>query len=124
MEAAEAWFRDYVGVDWYRANTEGGMGTPVVRMEMSFRDSLVANDQFGVVVRVARVGRSTVHLGLEGIRRRGDAPRAVSILDGAYVFCFTRKNKGAVPIPAEHRRRLDTYVERCAAEDATQARTE
>ncbi|MEJ2446280.1 MAG: acyl-CoA thioesterase [Exilibacterium sp.] len=114
MEAAEVWFREYLRFDWYHMNVEFGQGTPVVHMEMDFTAPLIGNDKLGVVVRVGKVGRSTVTLDFEGIRVRKPAAEQVATFTGRYVFCFTdKKVKGAIPIPPEQRELIQAYSAEC-----------
>jgi len=114
MEAAEIWFRDYIAFDWFRMNVERGQGTPVVHMDIDFAAPLAGSDQLGVIVRVEKVGRSTVTLLFEGIRQgRADSERVTSFT-GRFVFCFTDKEAhGAIPIPAEQRALIEAYVAEC-----------
>ncbi len=109
MEAVEIWFRDYVGVDWYRMNTEFGRGTPVVHMEITFKAPLIGNDRLGVVIRVVKMGRSTVTLDLEGVRERTQPDGQLTAFNARYVFCFTEKERGAIAIPDHWRAAIEAY---------------
>ena len=117
MEAAEVWFRDYLGMDWYQININQGMGAPVVHMELDFTASLVAGDKLGVEVIVAKTGRSTVTLEFEGLRMRGETEQFTSSFTAKFVFCFfSNEQNGAIPIPDEQRKLLEQYMAICGVE--------
>ncbi len=59
MEAAEFWFREYIGIDWYQRCAQS-LATPVVHMELDFMEPLVGNDRLGVIVQVGRLGQTTL----------------------------------------------------------------
>mgnify|MGYP000294528357 CR=1 FL=1 len=121
MEAVEVWFRDCIGIDWYRINTELGWGTPVVHMELDFKAPLKGGDRLGIVVRVAGIGRSTVTVALEGIRElSGESPlacepRRMQAFSARFVFCFAKLGQGAIPVSQEQRALLEAYQQACEA---------
>lgn len=110
MEAAEVWFREYVGIDWYQNCTEFGQGTPVVHMELDFTAALIGNDRLGVEVRVGRLGRSSVTLEFQGVRLRGSGDEPTECFTAKFVFCFIdTKNRGAMAIPDDQRKLIEAY---------------
>lgn len=112
MEAAEYWFRDVINFDWYYINTELGLGTPVVHMEIDFLGPLKAGDQLAVTVLVAAFSRSTISLSFVGTK---DDPNAGRVFTGKIIFCCTAAGRGAIPIPDTQRRLIEEYM---AASDA------
>jgi len=115
MDAAESWFRKYLEIDWYKININQGMGTPVVHMELDFTSSLIGGDKLGVVVRVSKVGRSTVTLEFEGLRKRGESNEITSCFTAKFVHCFySNAVAGAIPIPTKQRQFIDDYLMRCS----------
>lgn len=117
MEAAEVWFRDYVGIDWFQNCTELGQGTPVVHMELDFTAGLIGNDNLGVVVRVGKLGRSTVTLEFEGIRIRGEDDDPTDCFTAKFTFCFiSAKNRTSLTIPDNQRELIEAYCSGCEAE--------
>ena len=100
MEAAEVWFRDYIDFDWYRISTELAMGVPIVRMELDIVGPLRGGDRLGVIVRVAKMGRSSVTLAFEGVREHGNSNERAPSFTAAFVYCFTSVEAGgSVAIP-------------------------
>jgi 4-hydroxybenzoyl-CoA thioesterase len=120
MEAAEVWFRDHIDFDWYRISTELGMGVPIVRMELDIVGPLRGGDRLGVVVRVAKMGRSTVTLAFEGVREHGDAHERAPSFTATFVHCFTSVEvSGSVAVPEEQRRFIRAYRAACEAVEAS-----
>lgn len=114
MEAAEVWFREYIGLDWFQSNVELGLGTPVVHMEIDFVAPLIGGDTLGVLVRVEKIGRSTVILSFEGIKGRNLKNGKITSFTARFVFCFTdKKANGAITIPARQRERIEAYAAAC-----------
>lgn len=111
MEAAECWFRDYIGIDWYRANVELGLGTPVVHMEMDMVSPLFAGDKLGISIEVIKIGRSTIALGFQAIRHfRNQEQQQKLSFTAQFIFCFTSKKVGgAISVPDEQRKRAEEY---------------
>ena len=113
MEAAEIWFQECLRIDWYLINTNFGMGTPVVHMEIDFISSLKSNDLLGVKVEVERIGKSTITLVLKGERKRNQENELVNCFNAKFIFCFTSlKANGAIPIPNEQVLLLNNYKSR------------
>lgn len=113
MEAAEVWFRDYVGINWFHHCTQLERGTPVVHMELDFTEALISNDKLGVKVSVGRLGQSSVTLEFEGTRLRGDE-KSVTCFTAKFIFCFiSTASRTALIIPEDERALIKTYIERC-----------
>ncbi len=114
MEAAEVWFRETIDFDWFRSNVETGQGTPVVHMEIDFIAPLVGGDTLGVLVRVEKVGRSTVTLSFEGIKGRNLKRGKITSFTARFVYCFTDKQVGgSISIPSRQRERIEAYAAGC-----------
>ena len=114
MEAAEVWFREYVGVDWFHHSTELGLGTPVVHMELDFTAALIGNDKLGVEVRVGKLGRASVTLEFEGRRTRGGNDDPVICFTAKFIFCFIDTNsRNAVTISDDQRKLIESYIAGC-----------
>lgn len=113
MDAVDSWFRDVVGVDWYRLNTEHGIGAPAVHVEMDFAAPLRPGDTLDVTIAVERVGRTSLGLRFEG--RVDGGP----VYAGALVHAFMdRRTMRATPIPALFREPIERYAEACKASDS------
>ncbi|PCI21077.1 hypothetical protein COB64_00980 [Candidatus Wolfebacteria bacterium] len=113
MEAAEFWFREYACIDWYQQSMQG-LGTPVVHMELDFKAPLVGNDQLGVVVQVAKIGRTTVTLLMKGIGDRKTAGDPAIIFTAKFVFCFIKaESRRPYDIPNDQRRLIESYYVNC-----------
>jgi len=115
MQAMEVWFKEYIGVDWYRINVCEQRGTPVVHLEMDFYGPAIAGDQLGVRVLVNEVGRSTLIMDLEGRKKAAmGETQQQKIFSAKYIFCFvdTEKNR-SIAIPSETLARVDRYLREC-----------
>jgi len=111
MDASEVWFREYLAMDWYQINVEQGLGTPVVHMELDFTASLIGGDKLGVVVRVKKVGNSTVTLEFEGLRQRAGIVQHTQCFTAKFIHCFySNELAGAMPIPDKQRKLLNLYL--------------
>jgi len=114
MEAAEYWFREYVGIDWYQQSVQG-LGTPVVHMELDFKAPLVGNDRLGVVVQVTKVGRTTVSLSMKGIGDEKNAAEPAIIFTANFVFCFiSAESRRPYEISGFQRDLIEAYHMTCA----------
>lgn len=114
MEAVELWLKHYIGVDWYRINVQQQRGTPVVHLELDFKGAVIAGDDLGVIVRVAKVGRASLSVDLEGIKAAPGEGAHAAIFGASFTFCFTRTDLNkAISIPEEERLRLQRYQEKC-----------
>lgn len=110
MEAAEVWFREYINFDWYRINTELGIGTPVVHMDIDFLRPLKGGDKLGVVVTVDKIGRSSLTLTLKGIFEPKESNMLVPSFSARFIFCFTSIEAGGViSIPVQQREYIAAY---------------
>lgn len=65
MEAIEGWFDDVLGSDWYISNTQHGLGSPFVHVEMDIQAPLRPREMVNVKVLVADTGRSTIRFRVE-----------------------------------------------------------
>jgi acyl-CoA thioesterase FadM len=66
LRAIDAWFLERVGADFYRMNTEWGIGTPFVRLECDFRAPLTPRDLVEIEVAVERVGERSLTFCVRG----------------------------------------------------------
>ena len=110
MDAADSWFRDVVGTDWYRLNTEHGLGAPAVHVDMDFGAPLRPGDVLELTILVEHLGTSSLALRFEG--RVGGQ----SIYAGKLVHAFMdRETMRSTPIPALFREPIERYAAACQA---------
>ncbi|HXH03679.1 MAG TPA: thioesterase family protein [Candidatus Competibacteraceae bacterium] len=111
MEAIEGWFRNVLGIDWYRLNMDLHMGTPFVQVNMDIMAPLTPRDELRMIVLVEKMGRSSLAFGIRGERTDG-----VSSFKARFV-CSLVDNRAmkSIPIPPEFRARIEHYMEACAA---------
>lgn len=110
MDASEVWFRDYLAMDWYDININQGLGFPVVHMELDFMSSLIGGDKLGVIVRVTKIGKTSVTLEFEGIKDNGTEQHS-KCFTAKFIHCFySNEQAGAIPIPDRQRKLLDDYL--------------
>ncbi|MDH3714816.1 MAG: acyl-CoA thioesterase [Gammaproteobacteria bacterium] len=111
MDAVDSWFRDVVGFDWYRMNTEHGMAAPAVHVSMDFREPLRPGDLLTLAVYVDHIGRSSLGLRFEGWLEGG-----TPVYAGKLVHTFVdRQSMRSTPIPALFREPIERYAEACDA---------
>lgn len=66
LRAIDAWFLERAGADYYRMNTEWGIGTPFVRLECDFRAPLTPRDVVEIEVAVERAGERSLTFSVRG----------------------------------------------------------
>ncbi len=71
LEAVEAWFIDRIGPGFYDLATETRIGTPFVHMEFDFRSRMTPHDRLATVVRLEKIGRTSLTLAVSS-RAEGD----------------------------------------------------
>ncbi len=108
MEAAEVWFKERIGIDWYVINTRQHMGTPVVHMSFDLLAPLIAGDRLGTAIRVLSLGKSSLTLEFEGVRMRDNDQTAAFRAKIVYCFVDTTTNR-AIAIPEVTAERIRTY---------------
>ncbi|KAB2849568.1 MAG: acyl-CoA thioesterase [Hyphomicrobiaceae bacterium] len=67
LRAIDAWFLARAGADFYRLNTEWGIGTPFVRLECDFRSPLTPRDIVEIEVSVERAGEKSLTFAVRGL---------------------------------------------------------
>ncbi len=112
MDAVDSWFRDVVGVDWYRLNTEHGFGSPAVHVDMDFSTPLRPGDTLQLSLYVERVGNASLSLRFEGRLDSGEPVYAGNLV---HVF-VDRKSLRSVPMPALVREPIERYARACRTE--------
>lgn len=109
VEAVEAWFKDVIGIDWYRLRRDHGMGSPMVHASLDFRKPLFPADPFSLEVIVEAVGGSSISYAVTGRNQQGEE-------------CFTAKLVSAIidaerirarRVPDEFRTRIEAYRAAC-----------
>lgn len=112
MEAAEFWFRECIGIDWYQRCAQN-LATPVVHMELDFMEPLVGNDRLGVIVQVGKLGQTTLTLTMAGIMKDNNE-NLLTIFTAKYVFCFINsETRKPYNIPDDQRNLIETYRVSC-----------
>lgn len=67
LRAIDAWFLDRAGADFYRMNTEWGIGTPFVRLECDFRAPLTPMDDVEIEVAVEKMSNRSLSFAVRGV---------------------------------------------------------
>ncbi|HEX6957407.1 MAG TPA: thioesterase family protein [Ferrovibrio sp.] len=75
LEAAESFFAEVVGVDWFQLNQKYGLGSPSVSVKLDFRKPIQFGQPFTIEVLVRRLSRSTITYAMRG-------------RNGAHELCF------------------------------------
>jgi len=117
MQASEHWFRECLEIDWYDININGGMGTPVVHMELDFMASLIGGDELNVEVTVENFGNATVTLAFLGYKNTAVSGRDNPCFSARFIYCFfSKKVNGSMAIPQRQRELLERYKRNCNPE--------
>ena len=99
LDAIEGWFRDRLGTDWFRLNTEEGTGTPFVHVSMDLRAPLTPRDVLLTTVRLPKAGRSSLEFTVVG---HAEADQR-HCFDGRFVCVFADHGIGrSRPIPERY----------------------
>ena len=107
LDAIEGWFRDRLGTDWFRLNTEERTGTPFVHLSLDMESPLTPPDVLLTTVLLARAGRSSLEFRVVG---REEAASRVSFR-GRMVCVFTDHAIGrSIPIPERYRAAVEREV--------------
>lgn len=109
LEAIDSWTEDCFGYNWFTMNTELGMGSPMVHVELDFSGVLVPGDVVTISVRVHNMSRSTITFDVEGIRADGSPS-----FTGRLVSCMIDPEKRkSIEIPADFRSKVSDYMAAC-----------
>ena len=78
---------------------------------LDFTASLIGGDKLAVVVRVAKISRSTVTLEFDGLRKRADNNDLTPVFTATFIHCFySNKLDSAIPIPEKQSTLLKDYA--------------
>lgn len=106
MEAAEGFFREIIGTDWYQLRVTHGMGSPSVSIKMDFQKPLYAGEAFDVEVRVAKLSRATITFAITGRNKAGE-----SCFTTELVSCLIEaKTFRSATIPDKFREPVARYI--------------
>lgn len=109
MEAAEMWWRDVVGPDWYRLKVDHGMGSPMVHASLDFVKPVYDGDVLALTVIVEKMGTSSITYAIAGHGPDGTL-RFSGKLVGAVI---TVEPFRAVPVPDAWRKSIENYITAC-----------
>ena len=109
LEAVECWWREVVGLDWYKMNTELSMGTPMVSTHIDFKAPVYDGDLLDLSVTVEHLGGASIKHFTTG-RGPDGSERFEGSLTGAIV---NNKIMKAVRIPDDWRQTIEAYQAAC-----------
>lgn len=109
MEAEERWWEAVLGLDWYRLNVAMGTGIPKVGLQFDFLSPLRVGDRVDLVVRLLRLGRASLTLGVEGFRVGGEKSFKAE-LTACLIERSVMKSK---PFPDDWRQQIEGYGREC-----------
>lgn len=111
LEAAESFFADIVGVDWFHLNQRDGLGSPSVSTRIDFHKPIKHGEPFTIEVLVRRLSRSTITYAMRGRNGAGElcfsAELVSCIIDNARMKSVT--------IPDHIRTKITDYQAATAA---------
>jgi acyl-CoA thioesterase FadM len=100
MEALESWFRDRLKVDWYQLHVQRRVATPFVRAELEFHGAVRPGEGLEVIVRVEKLGRSSVVFHVAGQAE----VQARRCWEGRFTCVFANaETLRSMPVPEEYR---------------------
>lgn len=111
LEAAESFFADVVGVDWFQLNKRYGLGSPSVSTKLDFRKPIQFGQPFTIEVLVLRLGRSTITYAMRGRNEAGEL-----CFEAELVSCIVDHSRmKSVNIPDHIRQPIMAYQAATAA---------
>jgi len=109
MEAAEMWWRDVVGPDWYKLKVDHGMGSPMVHTSMDFIKPVYDGEILELKVSVEKLGGSSITHAIEGF-----GPDGTHRFSGKLVAAvITLEPFKAVSVPDDWRKKIEKYIAAC-----------
>jgi acyl-CoA thioesterase FadM len=82
LEAIEAWWEHYAGIDWYHINVDRNVGTPFVHMRLDFMAPITPRHMLECEVTLVRRGKSSVAHRVKGFQNN------VLCFEGEFVSVF------------------------------------
>ncbi|MFQ5622005.1 MAG: acyl-CoA thioesterase [Paracoccaceae bacterium] len=82
LDAIDAWWDTYVGLDWYKLNIDRDIGTPFVHMTLDFRSTVTPRHPLICEVSLLKIGSRSIRHGVRG-RQNG-----VLCFEGEFVSVF------------------------------------
>lgn len=111
IEAAESFFAEAVGVDWFQLNQTYGLGSPSVSTKIDFRKPIQYGQPFTIEVLVRKLTRSTITYVMRGRDEPGDL-----CFEAELVSCIIdHKRMKSVTIPDHIRQPILDYQAATAA---------
>jgi 4-hydroxybenzoyl-CoA thioesterase len=110
MDACDAWWQAVTGYDWHALNVDLERGTPAVHVDMDFSRAIYPGDELDCVVRLGRLGTSSVALAITGETAAGACFSANLVS----AFIDTKQMK-STPLPPDFRQRIEHYRQACEA---------
>jgi YbgC/YbaW family acyl-CoA thioester hydrolase len=105
LEAAEYWWESVLDLDWYALNVDKNLGVPMGGMRFDFQAPVIAGERLELSVRVARLGRSSLTLTVEGVKADGRTSFTAEMTQ----VLVDRAAMQSVPLPDAWRRRIEGY---------------
>jgi len=107
VEAVEAWYGSVLGISFAELIDRRGLEASFMRVDCDFVRPLVAGQVFRMRVKVGGIEGENIRFHVEGENDSGEPYFRVDLL-----ACFAeRKGHAPVPIPPEHRKRIETCRE-------------
>jgi len=82
LEAIDAWWEHFAGLDWFALNVDRGIGTPFVHLSFDFKSPVTPRHALDCEVSLARLGDKSIHHKVTG--RQG----GVLCFEGSFVSVF------------------------------------
>jgi 4-hydroxybenzoyl-CoA thioesterase len=108
MDAADAWWQAVTGYDWHALHVKLDHGGPAVHVDLDFSRAVYPGDELDCVIRLGRLGRSTVAVAIQG--EVAGAPCFTGNLVSAFIDAKAMKS---VPLPDDFRRNMERYQRAC-----------
>ena len=111
VEAVEGWFEHALEVSWTDLVSLHGMEIHFLHAGCEFRKTLTAGETVLARVVIVGVDRSTVTFTVSGVNNAGDVCFHTDLTS-----CFVERGQfEPIPIPPEHRDRIEKYQASCGA---------
>ena len=113
VEAAESFYSAILGLTWNENQTQRKLGSPMAQANLTFISPLKSGDVFDLVVKLDKVGRSSLTYRVTGQSPEGK-PHFVSTLTAVFVSLESYRSH---EMPADYREKLEAYREACLAKE-------
>jgi uncharacterized protein (DUF924 family)/acyl-CoA thioesterase FadM len=114
-EAIERWWEAVLDTNWYELKRDN-KGNPMVGVDLNIVSPMVAGDRMDVSIRVAHLGRTSIHYWVEGFKVGGGLSFS-GTFKHVLVEELNAAGISAIAWPDDWRLRIEGYIRECGLAD-------